>query len=83
MAQTTALVLCQSQLVATVNDHSNAQANATLLPLDNSHLGQGVAVGGLPPAPLGSRRRRRSSGIYFYRLETTNGILTRKFTLLR
>ena len=24
-----------------------------------------------------------ASGIYFYRLETTNGILTRKFTLLR
>ncbi len=24
-----------------------------------------------------------ASGIYFYRLETTNGILTRKLTLLR
>lgn len=61
MAQTTAPVLCQSQLAATVNDHSNTQANATLLPLDNSRSGQGVAVGGLPPAPLGSRRLRRSS----------------------
>lgn len=60
MAQTTAPVLCQSQLVATVDDHSNTQANAILLPLDNSHSGQGAAVGGLPPAPLGSPRRRRS-----------------------
>ena len=40
MAQTTAPVLCQSQLVATVNDYSNTQAK-TPVPLDNSHSGQG------------------------------------------
>ncbi len=37
----------------------------------------------LPYEAQDDQGRPLASGIYFYRLETTNGILTRKFTLLR
>ena len=58
-----------------------------------SVTGQRVAVLHQGPQQAGYHRlpyeaqddegRPLGSGIYFYRLETTNGILTRKFTLLR
>ena len=58
-----------------------------------SVTGQRVATLHQGPQQAGSHRLRweaqddegrpLASGIYLYRLETTNGILTRKFTLLR
>ena len=58
-----------------------------------SVTGQRVAILHQGPQQAGYHRlpyeaqddegRPLASGIYFYRLETTNGILTRKFTLLR
>ena len=49
-------------------------------------LHQGPQQAGYHRLPYEARDdegRPLASGIYFYRLETTNGILTRKFTLLR
>ena len=66
MAQTTAPVLCQSQLVATVNDYSNTQAK-TPVPLDNSHSGQGGRSRRATTGSLGKPKTAKVAPTFFYK----------------